>query len=341
MIFHLCIPVFLLFGFQLFGQPGGDAVFAGRIVDGDQRAVKGARVILVGLSETRTDDDGLFKVAIPGAVAEVQVELDQYEVVYPRNGRAPVPKSASTPVVFEVKKVASDARDKLVGQLRETVKKLEADKRFKEDEIRQLERNLQDTIFTFQRLFDEKTSRNKTLMDSLQQKIQSLLTAQESQLLAQKKEVLYNEITQSLLNFLDKAKNLRDELARPEDWFLSQKALANFETQITAYNSARDSLYNHHKGYAESVRLFWNNTETTQKLETTYDLALVQIHEGIILPLNKEVIGPVRDYATGRAPRIAASKKAKKGSKKALEQLAFPLRNLELKINEVSNLLTR
>lgn len=335
--------LFLLpFPAGLAAQPGGgDVVFAGRIVDSEQRGIRGARVVLVGVSEARTDDDGMFRVSIPSGVAEVTVEVERYDVVYPRSGRTPVPRSAGTPVVIEVKKAEPGEQDKLIRQLQENVRKLENDKRFNEQEIKRLGQNMQDTIRIFQRLLDQNGNRNATLLDSLQRKVQALMAAQESSLLAQKKQVLYDRITQSLLTFLDKAKNLRDALARIDDVFLSEQARAGFEQQVTAYNQARDSLYNHHKGYIESVRLFWGEGEAASRMETVSDLALVQIHEGIILPLNNSVIGPVRDAATGQASRMGASRKARKGSQKAMEQLAFPLRNLELKINELSNALSR
>lgn len=333
---------FLLFllGFtRLAAQPGTEVIFTGRVVDADQKGVRGARVILVGVSEARTDDDGLFRVALPANVMEVQVELDRYEVVYPRAGRAPVPRSASTPVVFEVKKMQGGEQERLVRQLRENVRKLENDKRFKEVELARLEQNMQDSIRVYQKLFEENGGRNSQMMDSLEQKIQRLLAAQEASLILQKKEQLYADITRTMLNFLDKAKNLRDALARIDDVFLSDHARQDFERQVTAYNTARDSLYSLDKGFAESVRLFWNNTDANAKMEVIHELSMVQIHEGIILPLNGSVIGPVRDAATGQKPRLAANKKARKGANKALEQLAFPLRNLELKINELMGIL--
>lgn len=322
-------------------QPAADVVFAGRIVDNDQRGIRGARVILVGVSEGRTDDDGMFRVAIPAGLAEVTIEVERYEVVYPRSGRAPVPRSAGTPVVIEVKKAEPGMQDKLIRQLQENVKKLENDKRFNEQEIRRLSQNMQDTIGTFQRLLDQSGSQSAALLDSLQRKVQALMTAQETTLLRFKKQVIYDAITQSLLNYLDKSKNLRDALVRIDDVFLSEKAREGFEKQLIAYNQARDSLYNHHKGYIESVRLFWNTPDATTAMGMVSDLALVQIHEGIILPLNGSVIGPIRDAATGQASRVSANRKARKGAHKALEQLAFPLRNLELKINNLSTELSR
>lgn len=333
--------ILLLLPLSLSAQPGGEVVFAGRIVDSEQRGIRGARVVLVGVSEARTDDDGLFRVSIPGSMAEVTVEVDRYEVVYPRSGRTPVPRSAGTPVVIEVKKAEPGEQDKLIRQLQDNVRKLESDKRFNEQEIKRLGQNMQDTIRIFQRLLDQSGNQSATMLDSLQHKIQALMSAQESSLLAQKKQVLYDRITQSMLTFLDKAKNLRDALGRIDDAFLSEKAREGFEKQVFAYNQARDSLYNHHKGYIESVRLFWDDNEASSRMETVCDLALIQIHEGIILPLNDSVIGPMRDAATGQASRMSANRKARKGAHKAMEQLAFPLRNLELKINELSNSLSR
>ncbi len=326
---------------RLAAQPGGEVVFTGRIVDADQKSVKGARVILVGLSESRTDDDGLFRVSLPASVLEVQVELERYEVVYPRSGRAPVPRSSTTPVVFEVKRMQGGEQDRLIRQLRENVRKLENDKRFKEAELVRMEKNMQDSIRVYQKLFDANGGRNSRLMDSLEQKIQNLLAAQEASLILQKKEQLYADITQTLLNFLDKAKNLRDALARIDDVFLSDAARADFEKHILAYDSARDSLYTRDKGFAESVRLFWNNNEANTKMAVIHEVSIVQIHEGIMLPLNKNVVGPVRDAATGQAPRLAASKKARKGARKALEQLAYPLNNLQLRIDELMGILSR
>nr|HPI07050.1 carboxypeptidase-like regulatory domain-containing protein [Saprospiraceae bacterium] len=214
---------------RLSAQPAGEVVFMGRVVDAEQKSVKGARVILVGLSEARTDDDGLFRVSVPASVVEVQVELERYEVVYPRSGRAPVPRSSATPVVFEVKKMQGGEQERLVRQLRENVRKLENDKRFKENEIARLEKNMQDSIRTYQKLFDENGGRNSRLMDSLERKVQQLLASQEAALIAQKKEQLYGQITRTMLSFLDKAKNLRDALARIDDVFLSEAARAEFE----------------------------------------------------------------------------------------------------------------
>lgn len=331
----------LLLGFQVLAAQPGEVTFLGRIVDAGQKGVRSVQVSLVGMTEARTDDNGLFQVSVPASVSEVQVELDGYEVVYPRGGRAPVPRSATTPVVFEVKKLQNNEQTRLVQQLRSNIQKLEKDKRFKESEIARLEKNMQDSILVYQRLLDQSGGQNSRLLDSLERKVQQLLAAQEAALLGEKKAALYGQITQTMLNFLDKAKNLRDALARIDDVFLSNAARTDFERQVTAYNTARDSLYSLDRGFAENVRLFWNDADANAKMTAIHETAIIQIHEGIILPLNKSVVDPVRDAATGQASRVSASKKARKGAHKALEQLAFPLRNLELKINELMGILSR
>ena len=333
---------FLPLAFCLFFQSAHaqDVIFTGRVVDAEERSVKGVRVILIGLSETRTDDDGLFRVAVPASTSEVQVEMDRYEVVYPRSGRALVPRSATTPVVFEVKKMQGGEQERMIRQLRDNVRKLENDKRFKESEIARLEKNMQDSIQSYQRLIDQSGGRNNRLVDSLENRLQQLLAAQENALLAQKKEQLYKEISKTMLTFLDKAKNLRDALARIDDVFLSDAARAEFERHVTAYSSARDSLYSRDKGFAESVRLYWGNADANAKMAAIHDLSMLDIHESIMLPLNNTVIGPVRDFATGQSPRVAASKKARKGARKALEQLAFPLNKLQRNMDELMVMLS-
>lgn len=332
---------FLMTFSRLAAQPPSDVVFVGRIVDGAQKGIKDTRVILIGVGEGRTDDDGMFRISIPSSLTEVQVSLDQYEVIYPRAGRALVPRSQTTPVLIEVKKIRAAETEKLIRQLQDNVRKLENDKRFREDEIRRLEKRMQDSIQAYQRMIDAGGGQSSRMLDSMQQKISRLLASQESTLLKEKKVRIYQDITQTLLVFLDKSRNLRDALTHIDDVFLSVQAQKNFERKVDEYNAARDSLYNKHKGFGEQVRLFWDNPELNARMEAVNELALDQIHVGIILPMNRSVIGPIGDAATGRTSRLSASKKARKGAHKALEQLVFPLNSLGDKINTLSGMLSR
>jgi len=243
--------------------------------------------------------------------------------------------------VIEVKKIRAGETEKLIRQLQENVRKLENDKRFKEDEIRRLEKKMQDSIQVYQRILDAGEGQNSRLLDSLKQKISNLMATQESTLLKEKKARIYEDITGTLLIFLDKSRNLRDALTRIDDVFLSVQAQKMFEQKVTEYNAARDSLYNKHKSFSEQVRLFWNDPDINAKMEMVNDLALEQIHVGIILPMNRSVIVPIGDAATGRTSRLSANKKARKGAHKALEQLVFPLNNLGDKINVLSGMLSR
>lgn len=224
--------------------------------------------------------------------------------------------------------------------LRENVRKLENDKRFKEAELARMEKNM-DSIRVYQQLFDANRRAQQPPDGFFGTKNSKLAGGAGGYFHFAKERTVVLGHYPDHAEFLNKTKNLRDALARIDDVFLSDAARADFEKKITAYNSARDSLYSRDKGFAESVRLFfWNNNEANTKMAVIHEVSIVQFTKGSFCPEQQRDRSGAR-CGYGQLARLAASKKARKGARKALEQLAYPLNNLQLRIDELMGILSR
>ncbi len=335
---RICLLLWLLIPVLVAAQDA--VIFSGRIVDAATGAgVPGMRVRILGQGEGVTDDDGLFRIPIKKGTVEVKLELSsEWTVQYPREGKALVPMSSQARIDFEVKRLRSEN-----AMLLQEVARLKKEGKLKSTQIDSLQRVVENAVGRFQ---DELARTAGVYRDSLRRsteetaqlrlKITELTNRLEKDFIRRNKAEAVALISSELLTYLDRLKDLRDFLPQIRDVFLDNRASENFNTTVSRYNAARGPINDNREGRLASARLYWQDPLTADELEEAYTLILNGIHSRIILPLNNEVVENIRAAATGRMPRVAASKKAKDAADEAFKTLDYPIKELEQKIGEVN-----
>lgn len=329
-------------------QPGEPVPFRGRVVHLEtNRPLSGLQVSAPGASEALTDDEGLFTLILPPETTEFTLEIASagWEVHYPRQGRAAVPRSLQTPVEFLVKELRSEN-----AALRAQVARLKREGRLRASQLDSLQQILRDTV---QAMEDRFARKNASRSDSLQavarqkaeleQRLAELSARLEAGYLKRNREEVYDSLSRELLVYVDKLKDLRDKL-KPgfmRSVTLSPGSLEQLRQATDAYNRARNALYNAHDSRIQQVGLYWERELLTYQLEEIYQLALDRIHRDIILPLNDGAFKQLRDAALGQAPRLAAQKAATREGKAAFNALDIPIRELERDIAAFTERLRR
>lgn len=323
-------------------QPG--VVFTGRILDENTgRGIAGITVRLIGQGEDITDDQGIFRISVQPNIEQVQLELPSGWVIqYPRNGQAPVPRSANARLDVEVKQLRSQNERLLLE-----IGRLQREQKLKEVQIDSLQQVLEDSLALYQKRFqvrsyeyEDAARRSEAETRALEEKLAALTARLEAQFMEKNKTEIRGTVSAELLAFLDRLKDLRDFLPNFRDVFLYPQAADNFDRIVESYNQVRTPIYDHHQDRLGQVRLYWQDAVLSDDLEEVYRLILDNIHQRTILPMNGDLIQYRKDWATGRMPRVKASKKAQQRAQEIHQALAFPIQELEQKIKEVNSRLT-
>ena len=317
-----------------------EVIFSGRIVDAATGAgVSGIRVRILDQGEGVTDDDGIFRIPLKKGTTEVQVELSkEWTVQYPREGKALVPLSSEARIEFEVKRLRSEN-----ALLLKEVERLKNEGRLKSAQIDSLRQVLEDSAAVFQErialktgIYQDSLRKSAVENEALRLKLSELTGQLEQTFIRRNRAEARGLISSELLAYLDRLKDLRDFLPHIRDVFLDNRASENFNKIVTRYNAAREPVNDNREARLAAARLYWPDELTEDELEEAYDLVLTDIHQRIILPLNDELVAHIRAAATGKTPRVAASKNAGKAADAAVKTLEYPISLLEQKIREVN-----
>ena len=133
-----------------------------------------------------------------------------------------------------------------------------------------------------------------------------------------KQQLFYKKIAGELIVYADRLKDLRDALPRVSDAFIDNHAMDRLDKIISAYNVARDSLLQNHRGQAEIVRVLWG-AAAADTLSAVYEQTLTTVHQQIVLPLNTTLLDQFRAV---RAEEIRPAKARKKAQAAADETFA-------------------
>ncbi len=184
---------------------------------------------------------------------------------------------------------------------------------------------------------------SKALRDSLETAVrQNTLTATAlnrditdlQETVALKQQLIYKKIAGELLVYADRLKDLRDALPRIGDAFIDQRSMARFDKIIGAYNTARDSLLQNHRGQVEIVRVLWG-AAPAEKLAKAYEQTLTTVHQKTVLPLNTTLIDQFRAVRAEEVRPAKARKATQTAADQAFGQLNAVIPSFETNIRTV------
>ena len=100
----------------------------------------------------------------------------------------------------------------------------------------------------------------------------------------------YPEITQNLVEFVDKAFDLQRALQNLTAFaFDNASALQNMYNKVTDYNHIRNTLSIQRFNYEKFIAEYWQDSTLTSHFHSLIVYALDSLHEGKILPLQKDI----------------------------------------------------
>ena len=227
--------------------------------------------ILVNSEVATTNDAGIFVIALNNDVTHVKVALQQtgYTVLYPTGGYVFVPRDLNdVPEII----IGSPQDNTYLNQYLAIYKEIKSNNTATASEISSLTKKL----------------------DSLQQ-ILLTLNYTETDLRSAKevqdgRDRYYPEITQNLIEFVDKAFDLQSALENITAFaFDNPSALQNMYNKVTDYNHIRNTLSAQRFNYEKFIVDYWQDDSLTNRFHSLIVYALDSLHEGKILPLQNDI----------------------------------------------------
>lgn len=315
-----------------------DFVLKGRVIDEQsQKGVPNLVVQIVGYSQGRTDNEGIFRIAIPKKVDNVKVEISNgWKIISHLGGNMPVPRSSDVMVEMLVQKLASEN-----DQLQKEVARLEKQNRLKTKQIESLKTTIEDSLKVYRKRVANKNKGTNAERDSLVQLVERLTARLEANFLLVNKRETYKNISTDLLTYVTHLKDLRDWLSHADDALLNEQALNSFNKTINIYNQSRDSLFIKQADYTDQVQKYWEEETLRADLQKICDLALKDIHDQHILTLKDNLLKSMSEFYTGKKARLVAKKEVKKQAQATTAALLLPIRNLEQQVNTFNAILSK
>ncbi|MBK7872487.1 MAG: hypothetical protein IPJ74_18320 [Saprospiraceae bacterium] len=314
---------------------GQEFILTGRILDvKTQKGVSNITVKVVGYSQGQTDDEGVFRIAIPNKLTTVKLEVaGGYKSLL--NSEIPVPKSSDAMIQMLVEKLANEN-----DLLQKEVARLKTQNKLKSDQIKELQSAVEDSLRFYKGKMEKLHLNNNAERDSLLRLVEQLTNSIEGDYVLKNKRESYQHISTDLLTYVTRLKDLRDWIAHAEDVLLNQKASENFNKTLELYSQARDDLFVKQADYQDQVQKYWEKEVLTNDLKQLFDLALGDIHDTTILPLKDSLLAPIGDFYTGKISRLSAQKKVKKQATATNGQLLLPIKELERRVTAFNQALS-
>ncbi len=303
-----------------------------RVLDENDQPLKYVRLTLSGTSlPIETQSNGEYTLEFPpGQAALVFYPPSGFERISPPNGTLLVPEDKTRTIEIWLARKGAENRE--LESFSRVLSKKEADKArlSLENEtlkarLNQLESEQQNTKILRDSLtaLVQKNSLNES---TLSREIKDLEEAVEL-----KQQLFYKKIAGELLVYADRLKDLRDGLPRVGDAFLDQKSMLRLDKTIGAYNTARDSVLQNHRGYVEIVKALWGAT-ASEHISAVYEECLTSVHQQLVLPLNTLLLDQFRAVRAEEIRPAKARKKAAESAKNTLEKLNIAIPSLETNI---------
>lgn len=235
-----------------------------------------------------TNDAGVFVIPLHQNSTYVKVSLQNraFTILYPNGGYVLVPRNIN------------ELTEIIIGNPKENEFLNEYLKIYK-----QLKSNRSSTV--------SETTKLALRLDSLQQFLLRLHYTEIDLIRAKEiqdgKDKYYPEITENLIEFKNKAFDLKSSFAYVSDFaFDNANALQKLVEAVTNYNNIRNLLDRQHMNYEKYLNEYWQQDTLTSEFRQLVRFALDSLHEGYVLSLRDE-IKLINDYFMGK--KDAALKK--------------------------------
>ena len=341
----------LLVSINIFCQQGPIMVkgIVVEVTDGKKKPVPNIKVKVAGESEDVTKTDGSFTLYFPPDREYISISLEgcPYPIVSPYAERVNIP-----PDEFLEIKVCANENKKLRGKinsLNDKIENLERQRVLSKRQLAAMHQILLDTILHFESritsLENDLDKKGEQLKEKNEQIIllenqvsdleEQLSVALEEKYLKQKE--VFDQISTALNQYIDQAKNLRDDM-RPvqvKSYFSSPAARERLYESIEKYNAARREILDNQKNHEASISNYWEAYELADELEETYNYLLKNVHDEGIYPMEFAVNDNLKQALTRQISSSKAKKAAEAGANEAVPKLNPMISVLEEKSSDI------
>lgn len=325
------------------------------VTGGKKKPVPNIKVIVPGEAETVTDFDGSFTMYFPSDKEYISISLEgcPHPIVSPYAKRVNIP-----PNEFLEIKVCAHENKKLrskINTLNDRIRNLERQRKLNKRQLAAMHKTLLDTVLFFEskikNIEDELNKKENELVEkndeliekderivSLEKEVaeleEKLAVAIEEKYLRQKD--VFDKISTALNQYIDQAKNLRDNM-RPvqiKAYFSSAPARERLYESIEKYNAARREVLDNHENHIVGVSNYWEAFELADELESTYQYLLETVHKEGVYPMEFAVNDNLKKALTRQLSSGKAKKAAEAGATEAIPNLNPMIDALEEKASD-------
>jgi hypothetical protein len=267
------LPLLFLLGLPATLQGQATVAFHGRLVHVDGLSTGNLRVGFGPYGSTSTRGNGQFQTALPVGVGEVKVEILEHDwvVLYPRDGRIPVPRDADRVVEIVVGESVEAAALRLFAERHERLAAGLNAVGAGQEEIKRV-------LGAF---LKEVTQRLSVDEAALERQIE----------LQRKRGEHYPTLSSTIRSYVLEAKDIKDAFKLYGTIaFTDREAYQTLHRAAEKYNGAFQKLNNERMAYEYQVATYWESEELRSDLRALYDFALGEVHTIRMLQLNESLV---------------------------------------------------
>ena len=320
-------------------------------IAGQVQILPNAKLLISDLGEVQTDDNGSYDFTYPvrnevDPAVSIALLSENHKMLKPIDGSIELdPSREEMHIDFLVVNMESESPEfkKRIADLESKVARLKSKNALTNQQLNALNSTLLDTILHFEanrQQLEAQIADYEQLTDQQNEELLGLraqvseLEGQVDQLTEELERALeekylrqnqyFKDISSSLLNYLRKAKDLRDHLPFIKSYFNSPGGFDSFSEDIKAYNKIYEGFDGNRLSYLEGIERYWENPRVGSAIEDVFDFLVKGIHQNQILPVMRDLTGQLHKQKPGKAQKIADL---------AYDDMAVNVQALEKQIN--------
>jgi hypothetical protein len=291
--------LFVLFNLLAAQAISQSVVYKFRIRFSDYSPLANAAFIISG-QNLNTDPQGIITITASNEISFVNIEsanLKAYEIKYPAEGKAILPKDPSVIVDVYIAKPGPDALSAIASQVARSqssfqsavLKKLEEESRNGYNHIVEIlnNKNLDDAVFEKGRL------------------------------------EFFPLISGAMNNYLNESRNFNDAFLALSKNLNNAGAYEQLNKAIYSYNEIFDLLNANKSAYEQAIATYWNSKELSLKFSNLLDFAIDDLHKPYILEINYNYID--RLYAVNKESNSRKKKELQQSLETDMQTLSAGL----------------
>ncbi len=301
-------------------------------VGAELRSLPNAKLQISDIGEVTTNQEGQYSFTYPvrnevDPAISISLLSEKHQMLKPLDGALELdPTREEMYIDFLVVNMDAESpefKERIAG-LEKQIAGLKAKNRLTSQQLNALNSTLLDTILYFEANrrqleseiagYEKLTGDQQVEISTLQNKVDDLarevdrLTlelehALEEQFLRQNE--YFRDISSSLLNYLRKAKDLRDHLPYIKLYFNSAGGFQSFSQDIITYNKVWETFDANRLSYLEGVERYWEDPVIVDELEDVFDFMVNGIHQTQILNIMRDIKEQIDKQNPGKAQKIA------------------------------------